>query len=532
MTALFRTIAIAIALAAALDPPVSIARSGPLMVEILSSGRVEATAVRDRLMSHLGGGAQAAHPGHGHALVAIDRVVAPQSIRDKVPVSVVSMTGAPNVRLLHAAAQSDFLPGQEAALDVEADVRNLEGRTSILTITRDGVEVGRIQQRWSAAARQRVTLSFVAFEAGVHAVRVTAVPLDEETRRDDNAVDAKVVSISRALRIAFFESRPSWSAGFVRRAVETYPPFEVVSLLRASRGVEVRVGDAPAALTTSRLDRFDVVAVGAPEDLSAPDLAALNSFMTDRGGTVLLLPDRRPSGPPLAVLTDGRPVISAWPVGNGTLIFSGALDAWRFRADSGDRFAAFWRAAIAAVALVAPARLHVELDPPVSPAGAPTRVVVRIRRTELQRDPDSSTRVPEVRAVAVARRGRTSTTETLRLWPAPEPGVFTGEFVPESTGEYYVHVTAGRAQDAVRLLQTSHPAAGGGDDEESAMIASATGGVVTTADNLAPLAEHLRSLSRPDVRATARPMRSSWWTLPFALALAAEWTLRRRRGSR
>jgi hypothetical protein len=60
---------------------------------------------------------------------------------------------------------------------------------------------------------------------------------------------------------------------------------------------------------------------------------------------------------------------------------------------------------------------------------------------------------------------------------------------------------------------------------------SAHGGRVVPGPRLAELAPLLRASVRVAPRAeTWHPMRSAWWIIPFALALAGEWWLRRRRG--
>jgi hypothetical protein len=66
--------------------------------------------------------------------------------------------------------------------------------------------------------------------------------------------------------------------------------------------------------------------------------------------------------------------------------------------------------------------------------------------------------------------------------------------------------------------------------EEAATIAAATGGVA--ADDPDRIVSHLRALPRRRMLTTLHPMRSGWWALPFALALCAEWALRRRSGRR
>jgi hypothetical protein len=64
-------------------------------------------------------------------------------------------------------------------------------------------------------------------------------------------------------------------------------------------------------------------------------------------------------------------------------------------------------------------------------------------------------------------------------------------------------------------------------------IAAAHGGLSASVGQLRSIADHLRS-SRPRraVRETARPMRSPWWIVAFAVCLSVEWLGRRQRGLR
>ena len=65
-----------------------------------------------------------------------------------------------------------------------------------------------------------------------------------------------------------------------------------------------------------------------------------------------------------------RPVVVEWPDGAGRVLFSGAMDAWRFRAALQTTGSArFWRARIAEGALAAPARLEVCVAPGVPDRG-------------------------------------------------------------------------------------------------------------------------------------------------------------------
>ena len=301
---IFRTIAILVAAAAVVDPAISARRSQPVGVEIVVGPGTQAGLVRDRLLDQLGDAISLARPGEGDAVVLIDARTDLGSMREKVTVSaVVPDRATPNLRLVSARAPFLLLPDESAAIEVEADVSGLTGRTSIVAVTRNGIELGRTEHTWSAEPRQRLTVSIVPTGVGASVVSISAQPFPDETQQDDNTVDARIATVDRPLRVAFVEPRPSWTAGFIRRVLEADPAFEVTSVVRPSRGIDVRTGDAAEGLgilraTAARtLHRFDVVLIGAPEELHAADLESLRTFMTDRGGTVVFLPDRRPTGP-------------------------------------------------------------------------------------------------------------------------------------------------------------------------------------------------------------------------------------------
>jgi hypothetical protein len=585
MTAILRTIAIVVAVAAAVDPAISANRPRPVAVELITGAGAQAKQVRERLIEELGDAIGVARAGEGDAVVLIDGRADLGSIREKVTVSAVTSShGAPNLRLVGARAPSLLLPGETAAIEVDADVVGLAGRKSVVTVTQNGVEIGRAEHPWSAQRRQRLLVPFVTTIAGTSVVRIGTRPFEDETGQDDNTLEARVLTVDRPLRVAFVEPRPSWTAGFIRRVLEADPAFDVTSVVRPTRGIEVRTGAAPAALSilgstaATALDRFDVLLVGAPEELRPADLESLRTFMADRGGTVVFLPDRRPTGPyaafvssagfdevlldapvtlessaaarppraselaipkapstalrALAALYDGRPAIASWPVGDGALLFSGALDSWRFRAEDDDRFATFWRASIASAALAAPPAVQVETQPEVVRPGSESHAIVRVRRTEFERSSGGELRIPAVRALLLRKQERTTTTEVIRLWPTTESGVFEGRFTSSRSGTDSIQVSAGSAEGSALVVRGASEGDLRGDDEEAELLATTTGGGVGTAENLAPIVNHLRSLARKQVAAQLHPMRSGWWIVPFALALCAEWTLRRRRGER
>ena len=116
------------------------------------------------------------------------------------------------------------------------------------------------------------------------------------------ASPVQVLAEQRRLRILAFDPRPSWGSAFIRRALEADPSFEVATRVRASRGPEVRTGAAPIVLGDATLAPFDLALIGAPEELSASELSALDRFASVRGGTVVFVADRASSGGYLRLL--------------------------------------------------------------------------------------------------------------------------------------------------------------------------------------------------------------------------------------
>ena len=565
-----RTIGLAIALAGMIDPAISVRRPEPLALEVISASSELAARTRDELLRELDIDVSLTGTGRGQAVVAIDRDVDADSIRDGVPVSFVLGDEAPNVRLVRASHDGRMFPGERAIITVDAAATSMAGKRSKCRALGNGVEIGATEHIWTGAAQQHVRVPFVAFASGSHRIQVECEPHEEERRRDDNVTAINVTASDRPLSVVFFEHRPSWSARFVREAMESDPRVRVASLTRTSPRIERRAGSATELLSPA-LRSFDLLVIAAPEELAAREVNAIRRFMSDRGGAVLLLADRRLSGPilslipsvdfdevlfttpvrlssaadryglrasefvvpeggdssvqPLATLPDARAAISSWPIGSGTLIVSGALDAWRYRGSPGDEFTSFWRSLIVGAARQTPSRLTVDLEPSLAAPGASVRVTARVRRTEFESNADD-VELPFMTAAAVSRSAAPAS-EFIRLWPAGEPGVFRGEFAPPERRRYSVVVRAGKLEAAAELLPADE-SAGSADAREAALVAASTGGIVTNADRLAPLIDHLRAQSRDRVRDTVHPMRNGWWIAPFAIALCVEWTMRRR----
>jgi hypothetical protein len=453
----------------------------------------------------------------------------------------------------------------------------MRGATSRVTLEQRGVALSLVEHKWTLDNEVAdLVIKYAPPVPGATpvSVRVTSSPSDVIS--DDNSSDFLLRATDRRLRVLVYEPRPSWGTAFIRRALEQNPAFDVTALVRPSRGIEVTGGVPPVTVTADSLRAYDAVLVGAPEELRIAEVDALQAFMRVRGGSVILAPDRRPSGPYLQLLPTGtldealvenpldvkgrhgtlaatelaiprgdpggadvlaavnlrgaaHPAIFAARVGQGQAIFSGALDAWRFRASSGEGFAAFWTTLVAEASLAAPQRIEVALAPAIAAPGDEVAVNVRVRPTEFLVSPNV-TRISPVAARIVGP----GVDRPIRLWPSAEIGAFSGRLEVPSPGTYDVQVTSADVTADVELVsadRASPPAiAAFAERDRLRLMSDATGGVAATVDDLSVLIDYLRSLGTAKREEVVQPSRSLWFVVAFGSLVCAEWALRRRKG--
>lgn len=574
MTRLLRAIGIAIAVAAVVDPVIVRRPAVPLPIGVLMPARSDpdyprAEALKEELASALDRVAVLDGPDERRALVAFGRALLPAAA-DK-PVFSVPLEVSPSVAIsaVHAPA---VIPGQAAPVVARLRGIGVKGRTTAIALERRGVAVAKIAHEWKSddetfAAR----FGFVPAGAGIHRLRVTASTAGVA---EPVAADLGVVARDRRLRVLVYDPRPTWPLVFVRRSLEGDPLFDVSSTVRTSSRIATTSADAPATLAGLQAERFDAVLAGAPEGLTDREMRALELFVSRRGGALILLPDRRVPDPvrrrlglpPLGEALLERPITTLPPApllrasellltpsrgrgfaalatvrhgdqtravvaevltGDGRIILSGALDAWRYRADSEVSFDMFWRSLIADAAAAAPPRLNVAIEPDLARPGDDVVVSVVLRATELSAG-SGGVAVPAIAGRLVSSDGRA---ETIRLWPGVTPGSFTARMKAPRPGQYSVSVTAGgAAADAPLLVAEDVVHALPPTSRAAAFAAAVSGGEVLA--GVPQLAARIRALDTAHAERRTHPMRSAWWILPFAGALCAEWALRRRSGLR
>ena len=566
-----RMLAVSVAIGAIVDPTIQVTRTEPLQVRLLTASEdPDAIAVVSGLRASLSGRANFVDAGAGAATVVVGPRLSVPALAGNGPVSVISLEEPPSVTIVEAPASVTLIPGSAVDIPVTLQAAGVAGQRSVAVLEQNGVELTRAEHLWQNDGQATMTLRHVAVSQGARRLTVRVQPLPGERRIVDNEVDVLAMTAARPGLVAVIEPRPSWSAGFVRRALESDPAFQVSSVIRTSRGVSSRTGDTPPVIQAPQLSRFDVVIAGAPEDLRREEVEALWQFVDRRGGTLVLLPDRMPAGPyaervpgkvsehllneprsldPSGVLAselltmtlprggraiaalNGAPVIVSWPVGDGRVILSGALDAWRYRADPKSRLARVWRDELLTAALHAPPPIAVALRPAVVRPGSDVHIEVRLRRTEWS-DPAPATRETQLPGVAARISDSRGQLQMIRLWPTAEPGLFGGDFSVGGTGIHTVRVETNQHAAETTLLVASSAALPASPRVNLAPVAALTGGVTSTASAMNPVVQHLSSLPRGEEQASIRPFESAWWTLIFAGLLCGEWASRRRAGQR
>jgi hypothetical protein len=577
---LLRGAAVAIAVAAVVDPACSIeSRARPrLSIEIVdapsmalpadaSSRRAVAEQARRSLAARLSGVFEVVN---GPVSDAVARVVigdqwpahdAPRGAAHAIPTYAVNVASdvEPNIRITSLQAPGRINVWDRAAIVAGVEGRGLQGREVGVRLLQSGIEIAKVTHRWRSQSDSfEARLTFIPSVEGPQTLEVVASRADGERSDLDNRVSALVVADAAVRPVLVYQSRPSWMATFVARALERDPRIAVSSLTNVSTQIEVtaaaKSSERPRPLDQANsVDPYDVVVVGGPDALTRNEVASLERYVRQRGGSVVLLADRKPAGPMLelspadgfeevlmqrpATLTrdlraselsipvrvrsgwekiaaDGaRPVVLATSLGRGQVVFSGALDAWRHR--EGSRY---WTDLLASYAALTPRPVSVRFEPRVARPGDPIEIVAEVIASDpADQDPG-----------LIARMGDRS----VRLWPGGEPGIYRGAArAPLEDGV----ATAGLEHAGVRataqlFVNTSVAQPWSARDAALEAIATASGGMTVGPGDVDRLATEVERHAKPATTVrTLRPLRSAWWMLPFAGCLAAEWAQRRRR---
>jgi hypothetical protein len=569
-----RSVGVAIAIAATIDPAITTNRTTKPDVIVVPADSARDAGLANDVARELGKTytvARGTVAGAG-ATVVVGRTLPGDGTNDETlnttaPVFAVTPAG----RVPMVSIESFDLPPSAPALSrVRADavvrVRGARGGTVELSLRDDAVSLDR--------ATRPVTTdddtiafpsSFVPTQTGTRSIAVTA-HLDGAI---DALGDAMIDIRDQKWAVLFYDPRPSWMSTFVRRSIERDPRFVVTARVLTSRDVTTSTGNPPGRLDDlAALSLFDAVVVGAPQALSSADVAGLEAFMRRRGGSVVLLLDEAVSGPverlidvpawrtasgdqPVLVATQDslslqatsfiwptvlpaaseitagadRAIVWREPVGAGTLLVSGARDAWRFRDPASSSFDRFWRTTIGDAADRTPPPLRVVTSNDIVAPGARFEISAALRDEAIDANPTGPLQVR-----ATLSGGGDST--PVRLWPSGVGGFDGSVRAPDVAGPYLITVSVGGRTAELPVVVSGAPhRVTRGAEARLVDLVRATNGAILPASQLDRLSALLRQAIHVEPRAvTWHPMRSTWWIIPFVLALSSEWWLRRRRG--
>lgn len=568
MNAVLRSIAIVIAILGAIDPAWSISRPVPQRLIAIRMTSSPSAAIEAALRDNLRGwdvvtreaAARVPCEREERCVViadgSIDAAIPPDLVN---PISLIKMTSTdgPNVSVRSVNVSRTHQAASGIAR-VELSGRGVDGKRSEIRVIDGAAVVGSAMHTWTAPTAT-VDVPWWPIDAGARALRVEAVPIEDEQTTIDNQVDAGVSIETTTSPVLIFDTRPSWGSTFVRRALEDDARFTVG--YRARLAPALSAGTANGRLDAATLDVASAVVIGGPDALTEADVQLLDQYVRVRGGTLILLPERVPSGPstrllgtgwtehliaapePVGVLhateilrLDQPPVaatliarsgsagaIVSMPSGSGRIIVSGAMDAWRFRQLDSNQFDAFWRSLIAEGAAQG-AGLQLRFDR--SLAAVASRVAFTLRDQRMA--PWSST---DANATVTCGDG---TASAIRLWPAGGVGEFTGEVSLPSASSCTIDAAIGDRHVSGSVAALPRPRLG--IEQTLARLErpiAHSGGAIVLAGDEATLARAIQQASSSaPVMTAVHPMRAGWWIVPFAGCLSIEWWRRRRNGLR
>lgn len=589
---LLRLTAIGIAIMCWLDPPVVVAPQPPLPLAIAvvrsavderpasNTGAdtigARATAAAQRLVQLLGDAADArVHEMADPLRLPCDAqqpcVIVTGGAPIRVPLdrrghtSVVNVGEplAPNVAVTGVDVRATHSEAAGVAR-VQLSGSGMTGGQTRVRLTDGSAVIGEAAHTWNGDGETAVSVPWWPIASGTRALAVEAVTEGVEERTLlDNGARAFVEVADARWTVIVHERRPSWATTFVRRALEGDPRFSIDARTDVAPSIVASTAPGVPGLTEARLDAARVVIAGAPEALTADDVARLDRFVRHRGGAVVLVPDRPFAGPvnrllfhrwterldetvtqsgglrasewlvadgatsfdePLA-RSDAGPTVVSTPAGAGRVVVVGAMDAWRHRGpDTG--FERFWRTTVAGLARGAGATVAVDAEPRWSLPGE--EVTVRVSGRTVRAWTERS-------ATATLACGDAATMP-IRLWPSNARASFVGRARPRVSGATctVTAALAGLGEGRVDIqVMPDGATPGPAVETDLVAVASRTGGLVVSDTELDRLAGALRGL-RSDTRTpeARHPMRSLWWFPIFAGCLAGEWWLRRRAGLR
>ena len=221
------------------------------------------------------------------------------SIPAGIPVSTVRIGEVgPNVSVIGFVLLPSCDRGWSAAVQVPVRGRGMAGKTHGRRARRTGCRACLRSTFLEARRRERGAWADVCagrgWSAGASGDRAPCSTGESAT--DDNQFVSTVNVAGPPAQSARARAAAVLDGGLRPACAGRGSGFQVAALARVLEGTRSSCGPATASISAEAIASFDAVVVGAPEELQAREVDALETFARRRGGLVVYLPDRRPSG--------------------------------------------------------------------------------------------------------------------------------------------------------------------------------------------------------------------------------------------
>ena len=308
-----RSVAVAIAIIAAIDPAMTSVRRGQPILSVRAITRSTDSALALRVARQLQSVARVipARFDAADAVILVGDGPPPFGVSDEMPLFIIRDDARPHVLIESVRAPKVASLSANRRIDVTLHAVGARNRELEVLLRNGEIVIDRVQFPIADdSAVVRAQLSFVATTVGSARLKVEATvlggpPLSRAPTKIDYSkseglrarAELLVDVVDRPLSILFYDPRPSWISTFVRRAIERDRQFIVTSRVVTSRNISTSAGAPPERLDdVASIARFDAIVVGVPEALTDRDIVGLEAFMRRHGGSVVMLLDQRATG--------------------------------------------------------------------------------------------------------------------------------------------------------------------------------------------------------------------------------------------
>lgn len=226
----------------------------------------------------------------------------PELARRHVPVFAVAV-GAElppqDLAIVNVEAPDVIYESDQATLSVVLAATGFDGRSVDVTLSEADKEIEKKTVRLSdAQPRQIVSFTYTPADVGEHTCRVSVEPLAGELTADNNQAQIVLRVVKDRSRVLLVDGGPRWEYRYLKNALLRDKKVDLTYVLFDPTAVS---GDESARArrefpdSRDKMFAYDVVLLGdvSPTDLSPADLTLVESFVADRGGTLVVMAGRR-----------------------------------------------------------------------------------------------------------------------------------------------------------------------------------------------------------------------------------------------